>query len=584
MSTQTLGLRAQQTIAGALAGLASWFLADQLSDLVDGVHLTVLLQTVISGFFVTLLALSGPKPPLQVLPVSLAISLVAGGLVWWSSFRFDIDDTLYLEDIYVVVLLAWSLLVTVSTKYAASYVANGTEWWLEYPNLFDEAWNLIVRFFVAWIFVGIFWGVLGLSHLLLDLVGVSIIEDALEVEPVPYVVTGAALGLALAVCYELRHYVSPFLVLRLLRLLLPVVLLVLLVFVGSLPFAGWAETFRGMSGTAILASVAVGAIILVSVAVDRTDKEAVQLRFMKTATRLLATFAAIPALLAAYGLWLRVNQYGWTPERVNGAVAIALLLAYTLSYALFSLGGRNWMARIRASNIFLGVGIVVASALLLTPVLNPLAISTKSQVSRIINHKVEVPDAAIWEIAKDWGKAGKAGAERLKELPETEYPGLHAALERAENGTSRYAYTETFDNLVQVDYRRELAEALIVRPKERVISDDLLIEVSEWRIEEMHSACVGAEMECVAVFGNFDPETEEDVLFFIPTREESGRYEVYMASQHNGMLDRVIEIAPRNGASVFEYQIDKLINDDLDIRPTKLKSLWIEDIEILPFK
>ena len=68
------------------------------------------------------------------------------------------------------------------------------------------------------------------------------------------------LVLALAVVTELSDYVSPFLILRLLRLMLPPVLLVLAVFLLALPLRGLSGLFGGLSAAAtLLAMVAAGA-------------------------------------------------------------------------------------------------------------------------------------------------------------------------------------------------------------------------------------------------------------------------------------------------------------------------------------
>ncbi len=95
--------------------------------------------------------------------------------------------------------------------------------WRDYPELFNQSWNIVVRYVAAWLFMGLFWAVLLLSNELFGIIGLEILDDLLDIAPVPYVLSGLVLGLALAVVNELSEYVSPYLILRLLRLLLPLV-------------------------------------------------------------------------------------------------------------------------------------------------------------------------------------------------------------------------------------------------------------------------------------------------------------------------------------------------------------------------
>ena len=80
----------------------------------------------------------------------------------------------------------------------------------------------------------------------------EIISDLLDIDGVPFVLTGLVLGLAIAVVNELSDYVSPYLILQLLRLLLPVLVVVMAVFIVALPFRGLSGLFGGLSAAATL--------------------------------------------------------------------------------------------------------------------------------------------------------------------------------------------------------------------------------------------------------------------------------------------------------------------------------------------
>ena len=46
-----------------------------------------------------------------------------------------------------------------------------------------------------------------------------------------------------------------------------------------------------------------------------------------------SSVALLPLVaLAAYGLWLRVDQHGWTPERIFAAACVLVAACYALGY------------------------------------------------------------------------------------------------------------------------------------------------------------------------------------------------------------------------------------------------------------
>jgi hypothetical protein len=216
--------------------------------------------------------------------------------------------------------------------------------------------------------VGVVWGLILLSGALFDLVGLTLIDDLLQIDVAPWLITGVVFGLALAVVNELSDFVSPFLILRLLRLLLPLVLVVLVVFLAALPLRGLTGLFGGLSSAGTLLAMVATAVTLISAAVDQADEDAVAGGLMAWATRALALILPLPAALATWALSLRVTQYGWTPERLFVAATAALAIAYGLSYA-FSALRRSWRADIRSVNVFNALAIIVLAALWQTPLL-----------------------------------------------------------------------------------------------------------------------------------------------------------------------------------------------------------------------
>ena len=82
---------------------------------------------------------------------------------------------------------------------------------------------------------------------MLGIVGIDVIGRLLEHEAVILTLTGAVFGLGMAVIHDLADLLSPYVVLRMFRLFLPVVLAVMAVFLVALPFRGLDGLVSGLS-------------------------------------------------------------------------------------------------------------------------------------------------------------------------------------------------------------------------------------------------------------------------------------------------------------------------------------------------
>ena len=61
----------------------------------------------------------------------------------------------------------------------------------------------------------------------------------------------------------------------------------------------------------------------------------------------------ILAGFALYFLLVRINQYGFTLERLIGLLAYLVILAYALAYSFTIFKSETWLAHIKQSNIYI---------------------------------------------------------------------------------------------------------------------------------------------------------------------------------------------------------------------------------------
>lgn len=490
---------------GLSAGLSFWAIGQVLKAEVLAPRAALALSVLALVFFLALLALAGTFRLARAAGLAALLALAVSGLLSLTALRFAVVDEVFSQPLHVLA----AMVVTFVPLPFVLASAGGD--WRHYPALFTESWGLFVRLAVAMVFAGILWLVLFLSDALLSIVGITLVGDLLASDIVASGVTGLIFGLVLAVVAEMSDYVSPALVVRLLRLLLPLVLGVMVVFIAALPVRGLSGLFEGWSAALILLAMTGGAATLVTAAADRDEDEAVPGPVMRRSAQALALLMPVPAALGAYAVALRVLQYGWTPERLFAALVAALALGYGLIYAAALVHRGGWMDRIRRGNVAMALALVVVSALWLSPVLNAERISARSQVDRYAAAGGEVDAYAL----SGWGLAGLAAQDEILALATARGDEVAEAVLKGGPQAESTAPSE--------DLRQELLAILPLQPATATAQRDALLAAADsYLLESWLADCrgalpVGDGPACVMVVADLWPESpgEEAALLHI---------------------------------------------------------------------
>ncbi|WP_165802922.1 DUF4153 domain-containing protein [Pelagivirga sediminicola] len=510
-------------LVGAVSGLCVWALAEIVPDVIENPRIVLLLIAAGLGFFTVLLALLGPVRLGVAAAAGLGMSVPAAALLLWASFRHAQVEP-FLNEGYGIAAFSWLLAIGVPFVVAGLQRHGG---WRHYGMLFDAAWALVVRYSAAWLFTGAMWLVLLLSDQLLGLVGIHIIDRLIDIGPVPYLISGLALGLGLAIVHELSDLLSPFLVIQLLRVLLPALLVVLAIFIAALPFRGLGNLFGQFSAAATLIAVTVAGITLITTAIHRDDGMSVQGFGMLSATRLLSLLLPVPAALALWAIGLRVAQYGLTPDRVAALIAALIVLVYSLAYAAALVRRSGWRRGQRAVNRWMALVTLAIAALWLTPALNAERLSTTSQIARA-EAGAPKDTLALWEMAHEWGIAGKRGLRQL----ETRARGagdeaMLALIEKARNSSARWTYNQAAAGDIAT-----LDGVVPLRPEGAALPDGALDMLEANARREIHAACArrlpGGHPGCVIVVAAFDPLAgDERAIGFFAQGDDGARLIAY---------------------------------------------------------
>lgn len=553
--TPTLRNRLIMSGFGGVAGICFYALSEVVARGVFSDRLALAVGLFILMLFGGAITMSCAMPLRRALTMSAALGALIAALVSWAGFRFETLDQFDGDPILVSAVLVLGLLPL------PFLMAMHTAHWGSYAAVFRHAWALFLRILFAWAFVGLVWGLIYLSDALFDLVELPVIERLLEVEITPWIITGVLFGLAMAVVDELTDYMSPYLILQVMRLLVPFVLLVLMVFLAALPFRGLTGLFGGLSSAAILLIMAAAAVALISATADEADDAAPLPQFMMRAAQGLGLIAIVPAGLGAWAVWTRVAQYGWTPERLFAAWAAVFILAYTLSYAVAVLRG-GWRAHVRQANIYLALGLIGSAALWLTPVLNPQAIATASQIARF-SESDSKPEMLDIPALNRWGKAGQlalAGLEVVAKEPGQ--TALAAALAQGADAT---------DMPDAATLRAYLAKKMPLQPDttEAIAARDRILTAAEvYQLKEWQDGCdaplPGGKPGCAMVVANLHDGRPGD--------------EVIIAYRAYGQSFAIVEVSVADGYA----QVRNLVAPDGQYPPLEQSVQMLQAMQAAP--
>ncbi|EJJ4225851.1 DUF4153 domain-containing protein [Salmonella enterica] len=289
-----------------------------------------------------------------------------------------------------------------------------------YPQFYMRLWHNVLTLFIALAANGLFWLVLLLWSALFKLVGIRFFSTLFfETEGFIYVSIGLITALAIILARTQSRLVAA--VQKLLTLiatgLLPVVSLLALLFIVTLPFTGLAAISARVSAAGLLSTLTLMLLLLVAI-VNEPQKRVLPypcvLRGMISASLCVAP---IYMLLAGWALWVRIQQYGWTPDRLYGALTVFVLLIWSFGYLSGLLRrGRDpgeWQGKVILSVSLLTLVILL---LLASPVLDVWRISVNSHMARYHSGKITADQVSLYML----DHSGKTGQEALKSLLDDE--------------------------------------------------------------------------------------------------------------------------------------------------------------------
>jgi hypothetical protein len=286
---------------------------------------------------------------------------------------------------FALAFVAIPLLLHVRTNGPNRRGFPGVAW--DYAALFDTAWRNALVLAVAALLTGMFWGVLFAGAFLMRSIGVTAVLDVITHSFFVFVVTAvvfsAAIALALAradTIIALRRFC-----LSLNQAFLPLVLLFAVMWTVALPFTGIQPLLNtGKAGLSLLWFAALAVNFANAARQDGLAPPPFTPWLRRALTYAWLTLPVVVAV-AAYAIYQRVAQYGWTAERVWSVFVLVMAAGYAVGYSLSALRpARGWMWSIDQTNVAMAILLCAGLIALTSPLADARRIAVASQIDRLL--------------------------------------------------------------------------------------------------------------------------------------------------------------------------------------------------------
>jgi hypothetical protein len=386
-----------------------------------------------------------------------------------------------------------------------------------YPRYFDVSWKHGVQCVLALIFAAVFWGLLWLGAELFRLIRLEFLAELIKHQWFWIPVTTLAIASALHVTDVRAGLVrgARTLKLALLSWLLPMMTAIAIVFVLALSFTGLEPLWSTRRATSLLLTAAAALVFLINAAYQDGQPETPVATVLRYSRMAAAIVLAPLVVLAGYGLMLRIQQYGWTPQRITALACFTVLFCYALGYVIAVAMSGTVLRQLQITNIATAYVILAVLLSIHSPIADPARISVADQINRLENGRTP-PETFDYKFLRfNAGRYGMAALQELAGRSAGKDAGIIAqrakqtlALQNAYQGPAQPPSTAS----------SRAGNITVVQPVGQSLPDDFLRQ--DWSVTPqpfLMPRCLttnAPNAKCEAILVDLDNDGKSEVLLF----------------------------------------------------------------------
>lgn len=287
-----------------------------------------------------------------------------------------------------------------------------------YAHFYAQQWQNVLTLLLIGVANGLVWLVLLLWSGLFELANITFFSRLFfDTQWFVFVCIGLVTALTVILARQNERLITA--IHKLLALiatgLLPLVSLLALLFLVTLPFAGVTAISQRFSAAALLSALAFVQLLLTAMVWEPNATRLGYPRPLRLLIQTAVTLTPVYVLIAGWALWVRIGQYGWTPDRLHGVLVVVVLLVWSVGYLIGLLRRREdpspQLGRVNLAVSLLGLVLLV---LLYTPMLDSWRISVNSHMGRYHSGKINADQVSLYMLSHS-GKPGRAALLELQQ-------------------------------------------------------------------------------------------------------------------------------------------------------------------------
>jgi hypothetical protein len=449
---------------------------------------------------------------------TIAASVIVAGLAWYDVWHSGPSPDFFALPVSLRALLSCAVFLFVGHALVSCGDADGRIV-ARYPTLFDLAWKLGAQIAIILCFVAAFWIMLRLGTALFDMIKLTgfghLVQNPMVAIPLTTVAAAAALHATDTSAPLVRGVRT--LALTMLGWLLPVIALIALAFLISLVVTGLQPLWATRTAALLLIATAAVLVIHINAAYQDGNPEQRPSHILRVAGTLASVLLVFLVWIAAYALWLRVTQYGWTVDRITSAGAVAVAGMFALGYLIAAVLPGPWLRFIERWNVYGTFFFLIVLLALATPIADPMRLSVADQVQRLKSGVVSPVDFDFDYLAH---AGGRYGIDALKSLQKSPNKDISEWAAVAQVGPTVLA-ARNAEEIPSPTAREKLVNSVNVFPKGKTLPASFLAFVKA--DEKRNSFCTSARipdggmrcypfLEDFAVVRDFDGDGIDDIF------------------------------------------------------------------------
>ncbi len=415
-----------------------------------------------------------------------------------------------------------------------------------YSDLYEFGWLNTLVIIVACAFTGLVWILLGLWAALFSVLDIKFFSDLFFDRYFIYPATGVMFAYGLSLGLQRFNVGIVQKVDFLFRAVMVLVALIVVLFLFALIASGVKPLWDTGKATFLLLWLQVFVVLFINGLFQRGDseREGGLVRWSMTLPMLaLPIFSAI----CAWSLYLRVDQHGWTVDRIWAVLIIVVMSMYATGYA--AAAARNLIRRahdfawVAPANIATALSILLLIVLVNSPLLSPVSVAANSQVARLLDGKVA---AANFDYNYLRFSLGRVGLEKLQFLKEVEtHPESELIRQRAEQALLKeYRWSKE-----QVKDVADVAKLFEVYPAGRELDGGLIELLRNKQRDWPYSACF-SNTDCLIFLADMNGDGVEDAVM-------ASNWNLTLLARRDGKWEIAGRLEGQGNRAKFREQIRK---------------------------